>query len=215
MKEKLVRECAGDGCHIDISHKGNRATRCDDHQKAFHASQERSRYDRVKNAVSTRRILRRQGLPEYEGPHEDTVIDYRTPDQAPKFLNIARGHPNHDAVTRARLKREKQEAEEESGADQADWSDLQAVRAHHGMTTTSFPAPGMDMPGVDPIGRSVPRSRGLYDRDEDHRELVNPAADGSLYVRSPASGQRALHQAQSGGGSAHWWTFPSCRRATS
>src|SRR5262249_13578010 len=89
-RSTTLRNCIEDSCGADISNKGNRAKRCDDHQRAFHASRQRDYYGRVKDAVSTRRILRRQGMAEYEGPHDTEVIDYTVASPA---LTIPRSLP--------------------------------------------------------------------------------------------------------------------------
>jgi hypothetical protein len=54
----------------------------------------------------------------------------------------------------------------------------------------TFNAPSTE-PAPDPWGRSVRRDRGLYGHEE-RRELINPAAEGTLHRASPLAGRRAL-----------------------
>jgi hypothetical protein len=176
VKEK--RECSEDGCHIDISHKGNRAKRCDDHQAAFHASRERDRYSRVKDKISTHRILRRQGAEEYEGPHEDDVIDYTRGDPQPGLRPLTgyRSPSRHDTARRVQEDHARRLADAEP--DQASWDEV--VNRQPDRRVAFPPAPG-----------SSALAGGFRGRGE-VPEITDWASAGQFYRPSPAAGQRAL-----------------------
>jgi hypothetical protein len=90
--------------------------------------------------------------------------------QAPAY----RPNPRHDSVTRARLERDKQQS------DMSSWSNLTALCESGKFVDFSGPAP-VPRRGYDGLGRSIPRSRGLYDH-EHGGELYNPAAAGMSVV---------------------------------
>jgi hypothetical protein len=192
MSSKL---CEG-GCGTEIS---GRRKRCPECRRLRRNSQERNRYEVHADDINERRLLQRYGPAAFEAAEygdEPEVVDYTKADAAPGLRPVAhhRQNPRHDAVTRARLDRQAQEPA--ADPELADWGDLVAMRERFGMRTVDFPAPDMGSYAPDPLGRSVPRSRGLYGRNDDPRELVNPAAEGVAIVASPVAGQRALQAAQ-------------------
>jgi hypothetical protein len=114
------------------------------------------------------------------------VVDYSrggfsAPGMAPPVAY--RPNPRHDSVQRARLDQQQNSGDGE--ADQMTWnSSLEAVRASGRFV--NFPTPDMT-PAPDPLGRSVPRDRGLYGRDGSPGQLLSAAAGGVQYVRAPAA----------------------------
>jgi hypothetical protein len=170
-------------CGADISHKGNRAKRCDEHQRAFHAARERGRYDRVKDTISTRRILRRRGAADYE-PAEvpefggDGRSKPPTPDDRPRPW---RQPPHLDHNTRVRMQKANS-----AEADMSSWANLQATRNSGRYVTFNAPSPE---PAPDPWGRSTRRSRG-------HFSGKDRGGDEIPIVRSSGAGERAVAQQQ-------------------
>jgi hypothetical protein len=128
----------------------------------------------------------------------EVVVDYsRGGDALPGLRPVAhyRSNPRHDGVTRARL--EQEEAEKPGGGTEPNWAEMTAQAAAREASGhwARFPAPPMHSYAPDPLGRSAPRDRGVRDNGMPY-ELVNPAAEGVAYVRSPAAGQRALQAAK-------------------
>jgi hypothetical protein len=126
--------------------------------------------------------------------HDEVVVDYSTGDALPGMRPVSqyRSSPRHDAVTRARLDRQAQD--QDADAELASWDNLVAMRDRFGMRAVDFPAPPMESYAPHPLGRSVPRSRGLYGRNDSDRELVNPAAESVAIVVSPAAGRAMVQQ---------------------
>jgi hypothetical protein len=166
-------------------------------QQADYARRNKDPINRRRRNRVAKKAREESGFKVPEPPQDDDrddsgVVDYMVADQAPRFLGIARGHPSHDQEAW----RQRQQGE----PDQMNWSDLVATRERFQMRSTAFPAPSMGPQGdgftANGIGQSIPRSRGIYSRDEGPGELVNPAAAGVAVVRSPASGQRAVQAHQ-------------------
>jgi hypothetical protein len=171
-----MRKCIEDQCDADISHKGNRAKRCDEHQRAFHAAQERSRYGRVKDAISTRRVLRRQGAAEYEPPEELEVIDYTRGDPLPGMRPLSRRSPGqhwtHDHATRVQRLRAMQESGE--GEELSSWDAIQQRAKAPGHRVMFPPAPGS------------PAASGGFSSYDAPRPPDFPDVAGELYRPGPA-----------------------------
>jgi hypothetical protein len=128
----------------------------------------------------------------------EVVVDYsRGGDALPGLRPVAhyRSNPRHDGVTRARL--EQEEAEKPGGGTEPNWAEMTAQAAAREASGhwARFPAPPMHSSAPDPLGRSAPRDRGVRDNGMPY-ELVNPAAEGVAYVRSPAAGRRAMQAAK-------------------
>jgi len=175
----MSRPCAGE-CGTEVS---GRRKRCPDCRRIFRAKRERQRYHASHG----------QDAEQYEHIDGEPVVDYSAggaprPNLAPNFPY--RQNPRHDHSTRARMELQENPAE----ADMSSWNDFQAVRAS-GRYVDFPPAHASAVP--DPLGRSVPRSRGLYS-PETGGQLVNPAAAGHAYRPSPMAGQRALEAQKQG-----------------
>src|SRR5690349_995401 len=100
-------------------------------QEADYAKRNRSLINRRRRNREAKRARQESGYVAPEPPKEELpedgrdgdVVDYTVADQAPRFLGIARGHPRHDSVTRARLA-----ANSGSEPDQMNWDNLVAMR---------------------------------------------------------------------------------------
>jgi hypothetical protein len=174
--------CAEEGCFADISHKANRSTRCDTHQKAYEAAYERSRYAKVKDAVGTRRRLRRQGAAEYEAPRGgEVVVDYtQGGDQRPSFRQATQNNIRHDTARRVQMDMAAKPAELEPG----DWEEQQQARAAAAPSTALFPAAVDVGENVFYGGRQSYRGRG--------EPVSNPAALGLAIVAPNRPGVQAV-----------------------
>ena len=199
-----MRECQYEECGADLTGYPPASKYCSIAHAALAKREQEAAYARRNRPLINRRRRNREAkkarqggvVPDpspqdaYDG--DDNVIDYTVADQAPKFLGIARGHPRHDSVTRARLARQAQDAD----VDMTDWSDLVAMQ--NSGRWVRFDTPPTETHGdaftANGIGQSVPRSRGLYGRADEARELINPAAEGMAVVASPARGRAMVQE---------------------
>ena len=128
----------------------------------------------------------------------EEVVDYSKggaprPNLDPNFPY--RRNPRHDHAARVHL----DQANSAGEADMLSWdslNDLQAIKASGRFV--SFP-PAQNVVAPDPLGRSVPRSRGLYSREERGGYEVPTG----IIVRSSGAGERAVaaqQQSRFGGG---------------
>lgn len=172
---------------MDISHKGNRAKRCDTHQRAHHASAERSRYARVKDAVSTHRILKRQGAGEYVPPDDMEIIDYTVADTAPGLRPRSGAYRTpllHDRAAWASHQLAQKSGEGDGR--RLSWSEVEErAERPDDDRKVDFPSPE--------VSANVFYRRG---RERPSGPPDNPAVDGELYrLRSTVSGPGMGHLA--------------------
>jgi len=197
------REKACIVCGADISHRGNRAKRCGEHQAQHEAAQERDRYNESRDRISTRRHLHRAGGAEYE-PTEPAVHGGDGRSRPPRISTTAeqaarvaaeeslperrpayRQNPRHDAATRMKL-----DYADESGAEQSSWDQITGMpKAGH--YADFHPAQEAALPPADGWGRPyrqrAPRAEYVLD---------NPAALGAAFVSSSAAGHRVVQAQQ-------------------
>jgi hypothetical protein len=172
----MSRYC--EDCGADISHKGNRAKRCDEDQRAFHAGREKDRYSRVKDAISSRRILHRQGAADYEPAEVLKVVNYTHGGSPKPSLAPPRPgqHWTHDQVTRVQRLHAMASAGDDELPDQSTWDEV-ATRQRD--NRVMFPAADTGPDRGFRGGREVP-------------PISNYAAAGMLHRPSGRAGQRAL-----------------------